>query len=86
MVCVELDPVRYRALLQGPHKRKGPLLYMLLARFQERMAAEFGTTAGGEMISAVEAAKGVGAKVAFMQTSDAVFRSPMQFGPTSRIP
>jgi hypothetical protein len=28
----------------------------------------------------------VGAKVAFMDRSGAVFKTPMQFGPTSRIP
>lgn len=76
MVCVELDPYRYQALLE---KRRGegeggirggrsdaPLIFQILARFQEAMARSYNVMAGGEMLAAVDVAREVGAKVALI--------------------
>lgn len=66
VVCLELDPGRYRALLHREESRGVPLQYRLLGIFQKRMAAKFGTEVGGEMVAAVEAAREVGARVALI--------------------
>lgn len=65
VVCVELDKQRYNALmikLTNPeaYKETGknlPLLYKLLARFQDSMAKEYGVTAGDEMLTAINYAQ-----------------------------
>lgn len=62
-VCIELDPARYDALLHPGRERDVPVTYKLLARFQKRMAREFGVEAGSEMLSAAKAANEVGADV-----------------------
>ncbi len=66
VVCLELDPGRYRALVHRDESRAVPLQYRLLGYFQKRMATKFGTEVGDEMIAAVEAAREVGAKVALI--------------------
>ena len=66
VMCVELDKQRYNALmikLSNPeaYKEAGknlPLLYKLLARFQDSMAKEYGVTAGDEMLTAINYAQG----------------------------
>ena len=60
-VCVELDPRRYQALLEERKGRQGPVSYKLLSMFQRRLARQFGGEAGQEMISAVDAAREMGA-------------------------
>ncbi len=60
-VCVELDPRRYQALLEERKGREGPVSYKLLSMFQRRLARQFGGEVGQEMISAVAAAREVGA-------------------------
>jgi pheromone shutdown protein TraB len=65
-VCVELDPRRYRALLQEGQGAKLPVSYRLLSMFQKRLARQFGGEVGQEMISAIEAAKEVGADTLFI--------------------
>ncbi len=68
-VLVELDLRRYRALRQRANgvegKRSGgPMLYRMMARFQRRMAKEFGGgEAGEEMLAAIDAAHEIGAEV-----------------------
>jgi pheromone shutdown protein TraB len=65
VICVELDNQRYNALmikLTNPeaYKETGknlPLLYKLLARFQDSMAKEYGVTAGDEMLTAINYAQ-----------------------------
>jgi len=66
VVCLELDPGRYRALMHREESRGVPLQYRLLSIFQKRMAAKFGTEVGDEMVAAVEAARETGAKVALI--------------------
>ncbi len=66
VVCLELDPGRYRALTQKDRTRKVPLQYRALAYFQSRMADKFGSEVGDEMLAAAEAAQQVGAKVALI--------------------
>jgi pheromone shutdown protein TraB len=66
VMCVELDKQRYNALmikLSNPEAYKDagknlPLLYKLLARFQDSMAKEYGVTAGDEMLTAINYAQG----------------------------
>lgn len=65
VVCVELDRNRYNALMMKitnpeAYKEAGknlPLLYKLLARFQDSMAKEYGVTAGDEMLTAINYAQ-----------------------------
>lgn len=64
VVCVELDPPRYRALINPPSERANvPLPYHLLSLFQKRLARSYGGEAGAEMLAAVDAAGGIGAEV-----------------------
>ncbi len=68
VVCLELDPARYNALLSRDRGSRGrvPIQYMLLARIQRRLASKYGSEAGSEMLAAASAAKEVGAKVALI--------------------
>lgn len=62
VLCIELDKQRYNALMlkqTDPEKYKQaskdqPIVYKLLARFQEGMAEEYGVQAGQEMITTIE--------------------------------
>jgi len=62
-VCIELDRARYDTLLHPGRDSKAPVTYRLLARFQKRMAREFGVEAGNEMLSAAKTAREIGADV-----------------------
>jgi len=61
VICIELDVQRYNALMMktsDPEKYKNnsrnlPIVYKLLARFQDSMAEKYGVTAGEEMITAI---------------------------------
>jgi len=61
VICVELDAQRYNALMMknsDPEKYKAnsknlPIVYKLLARFQDSMAEKYGVTAGEEMLTAI---------------------------------
>lgn len=66
LVCLELDPGRYNALMNRQDVRTLPLHYALLARFQKRMAERFGSEVGDEMVAAAQAAGEVGAKLALI--------------------
>ena len=66
IVCVELDRVRYQALLDRTSKRSAPLVYKMLAAFQQRIARKYGSGVGQEMITAIETAKKINAEVAFI--------------------
>jgi pheromone shutdown protein TraB len=71
-VCVELDRIRYMALRrryagkQEPLIKDAPLVYQLLGKFQERMAAKYETAVGEEMLAAIATAKKIGAELAFI--------------------
>ena len=65
VVCVELDQQRCNALMMKrnhPEAYKNaeknlPIVYKLLARFQESMAKEYGVNAGDEMLTAINYAQ-----------------------------
>jgi len=66
VVCIELDPGRYRALLEKSESTHVPIQYRLLAYIQKRMASKFGSEVGDEMLAAANAAGEIGAKVALI--------------------
>jgi pheromone shutdown protein TraB len=66
VVCLELDPGRYRALLERRESTHVPIQYKLLAYVQKRLATKFGSEVGEEMLAAAKAAGEVGAKVALI--------------------
>ena len=66
VVCLELDPARYRALIEKRSSGSVPIQYRLLAYVQKRMATKFGSEVGHEMLAAMNAAGEVGAKVALI--------------------
>jgi pheromone shutdown protein TraB len=66
VVCVELDPARYQALYAKERKGDLPFIYMMMARFQEKIAKKYGAEVGSEMITAIETAKTINARLAFI--------------------
>lgn len=74
IVCVELDKQRYQALMlrtTNPEayqeaRKNTPIIYKLLARFQDNMAKEYGVEAGDEMMTAINYAKTHQRPVAFI--------------------
>ncbi len=74
LLCVELDKQRYNSLMlklsdpEGYKKseRNVPIIYKLLARFQEGMANEYGVTAGAEMLTTIDFAKNHQLPLAFI--------------------
>jgi pheromone shutdown protein TraB len=72
VVCVELDKFRYQALINKERPDGAPIIYQLLSKFQRKMADEYGVDVGEEMIGAVDTAKKINAKVAFIDV-DASF-------------
>ena len=75
VVGLELDRARFAAL-QQEERRGGPPVYFLMALFQKRVADMYGGTVGQEMLAAAQAAKEVGARVAFVdRDSLEVFRA-----------
>jgi pheromone shutdown protein TraB len=74
VVCLELDPARYSALMDRHRDRRGrvPLQYLLLAQIQKRMADKFESEAGAEMLAAARAASEVGARVALIDMDAAM--------------
>ena len=63
---VELDPARYRAMLDKSPRGSVPLPYRLLALMQRRLAEQFGGEVGSEMLAAIEAARKHGAQSIFI--------------------
>jgi len=61
VVGLELDAPRYYALRHRGQPRGGPPMVRLLAAIQERIAHEYGTEVGDEMLSAASAAQEIGA-------------------------
>lgn len=71
-VGVELDPARYQALKNPQGRSSAPLPYQLLAMTQRRMAKEFHSKVGQEMLVAVEEAQVSGAQVLFIDVEASV--------------
>jgi pheromone shutdown protein TraB len=57
MVAIELDPGRFQALRHPEAAKGGPVLYRMLANMQQKMAGQYGTEAGNEMVAAADAAQ-----------------------------
>jgi pheromone shutdown protein TraB len=66
LVCVELDRMRYDALVSRERGRGPSMVYAMLSSFQERLAESYGSSVGDEMLAAVEAARELGANVALI--------------------
>jgi pheromone shutdown protein TraB len=74
VVGVELDPQRYQAILlrntdpatYNASKKNLPMVYRVLAQFQESMAEQYGVNAGDEMLSAINYAQSHQLPVAFI--------------------
>jgi pheromone shutdown protein TraB len=74
VICIELDKQRYNAMMlkqSDPEKyeessRDQPVIYRLLARFQDGMADEYGVQAGEEMLTAINYAKSHQLPLAFI--------------------
>ncbi|MBI5000593.1 MAG: TraB/GumN family protein [Euryarchaeota archaeon] len=79
VVALELDPGRLYALQHPERRGRPPMMYGLLALTQQRLAGEYGTEAGGEMLAAADAAQECGAKVALIdRDAMAVFSELMR--------
>ncbi|HEY4705144.1 MAG TPA: TraB/GumN family protein [Thermoplasmata archaeon] len=66
VVGIELDEARFAALQAGAPRGPPLSLYGLIAFIQRRIARDYGTQAGGEMLAAATAARDVGAGLAFL--------------------
>lgn len=74
VICVELDRQRYNAIMMKQSnpdaykeaKKDLPIIYKLLARFQESMASEYGVNAGDEMLTAINYAQSHGIPAEFI--------------------
>lgn len=74
ILCVELDKQRYNALMlkqSDPEKYKKqsknlPIIYKILARFQDNMAKEYGVQAGEEMLTTINYAQSHQIPLAFI--------------------
>ncbi|MDI6887299.1 MAG: TraB domain-containing protein [Candidatus Thermoplasmatota archaeon] len=66
VVGVELDKTRYLALKQKLPRTELSLPYKLLALFQQKVAAKYGTKVGQEMLIGVETARKLNIDVAFI--------------------
>jgi pheromone shutdown-related protein TraB len=74
ILCVELDNQRYQGLMlkqTNPEKyeqasKDQPIIYKLLARFQNNLAKEYGVQAGQEMITTIEYAQSHQIPLAFI--------------------
>jgi pheromone shutdown protein TraB len=77
VIGVELDPQRYQAILlrntnpasYNAAKKNLPLIYRMLAQFQESMAEQYGVNAGDEMLTAIHYAQSHQLPVAFIDTN-----------------
>jgi pheromone shutdown protein TraB len=77
IIGVELDPQRYQAILlrntdsasYHATKKNLPIIYKVLARFQESMAEQYGVSAGDEMLTAIHYAQSRQLPVAFIDTN-----------------
>jgi pheromone shutdown protein TraB len=77
IIGVELDPQRYQAIMlrntdpDSYHsaKKNLPLIYRMLAQFQESMAEQYGVKAGDEMLFSIQYAQSHQLPVAFVDTN-----------------
>ena len=66
VVALELDPIRYHALMSREARRRGFSVLGLLAQLQVRIAEQYGVQVGDEMVAAAQAAQEIGSEVALI--------------------
>ena len=77
IIGVELDSQRYQAIMlrntdptaYHAAKKNLPIIYKMLAQFQESMAEQYGVNAGDEMLTAINYAQSHQLPVAFIDTN-----------------
>src|SRR5256714_12939314 len=86
VVALELDPLRYHALMSRTPRARGISPLALLAQFQIRIARQYGVEVGDEMIAAAQAAQEIGSEIALIdQDSRAILgRVRRDMSPTER--
>ena len=72
VVALELDPVRYSALLARHRGAARPSIFALFAQFQSRIAEEYGVHVGDEMVAAARAARETGSEIALIDRDSRV--------------
>ena len=85
ILCIELDKQRFEGLMlkkNDPEKFKEqsknqPVIYKMLAKFQDGMAKEYGVFAGQEMLTTVEYAKSNQKPIAFIDMNAQIMFSRM---------
>jgi len=66
VVALELDSVRYQALMSRMPRARGISPLSLLAQFQVRIARQYGVEVGDEMVAAARAAQEIGSEIALI--------------------
>ena len=75
VVALELDAIRFNALMSRTPRAHGLSPLALLAQFQIRIARQYGVEVGDEMIAAARAAEEIGSELALIdQDSRAILR------------
>jgi pheromone shutdown protein TraB len=72
VVALELDSLRYEALLQQGGRPSRLSIFGLFAQFQSRIAQEYGVHVGDEMLAAARAAQEIGSEVALIDRDSRV--------------
>ncbi|HKW43986.1 MAG TPA: TraB/GumN family protein [Thermoplasmata archaeon] len=66
VVALELDPVRFQALMSRETRHRGLSPFAILAQFQMRIARQYGVEVGDEMVAAARAAQEIGSEIALI--------------------
>lgn len=66
VVALELDHLRFGALVSRAKGVARPSLFSVLGRFQSRIASQYGVHVGDEMLAAARAAQEVGSEIALI--------------------
>lgn len=66
VVALELDPLRYHALMSREPRNRGFSPFAILARFQMRIARQYGVEVGDEMVAGARAAQEIGSEIALI--------------------
>src|SRR5205809_7905440 len=74
VVALELDPIRYNALLNRAPRARGLSPLALLAQFQIRIARQYGVEVGDEMVAAAQAAQEIGSAIALIDQDSRAIR------------
>lgn len=66
VVALELDPARFYALTHAEDRARPLSIFSLFARFQARIAGQYGVHVGDEMVAAARTAQEIGGEVALI--------------------